>query len=491
MGSVFLISIDRTIMSTATPYITQELQSTPDIGWYGSAYLLTACAFQPAFGRMFWLFSVKAAFLMAMFVFLLGSLLCGVAYSSMALIMGRAVTGLGSAGVLTGSFVIVAKAVPLRSRPLFMSVVGSMFGLGASVGPLLGGVFTDTVTWRWCFYLNLLIGGAIMLAMGVFFQPWKNNHANRTVEARLKDLDLVGNVLLLGSFIMLFLAIQRTAVGVPWRSQEIVGLLTGSGVVGVLFVGWQGWKGDDALLPPRIMGQRTVAASCGLGFLTYGAIINLTYFLPIWFQAIHGDSTVISGVHMSPYYGVSAGFSLLAGYIVSVTGYVTPLAVIGSAIGTVGLGLLTLLSVETTTAQWVGFEILTSAGFGLSILQCFTAVQTVLSEDDMAIGTTAVIAAQSLGGAVFLKVGNSVFQNMLRQSSKGERLPGVDIRKIIDAGTSVFRNEVAAEQLHDELVVYNGALRMVFVVGVPLGALAAVVSCFIEFRSVNSNGHGG
>ena len=325
-----------------------------------------------------------------------------------------------------------------------------------------------------------------MLAMGVFFRPWENNHANRTVEARLKDLDLVGNVLLLGGFIMLFVALQRTAVGVPWRSQEITGLLTGSGVVGALFVGWQCWKGDDALLPPRIMGQRTVAASCGLGFLTYGAITNLTYFLPIWFQVIHGDSAIISGFHMTPYFGVNAAFSLLAGYVVSATGYVTPPAIVGSAIGTVGLGLVTLLSVETTTAQWVGFEILTSAGFGLSILQCFTAVQTVLSEDDIAIGTTAVIAAQSLGGAVFLTVGNSVFQNVLRQLSKGERLPGVDIRKLIDAGTSVFRNEVAVEQLHDELVVYNGALRMVFMVGVPLGALAALASCFIEFKSVNS-----
>jgi MFS family permease len=110
----------------ATPYITQEFRSSPDISWYGSAYLLTACAFQPVFGRVFWLFSVKTAFLMAMFVFLLGSLLCGVAHSSMALIMGRAVAGLGSAGVLTGCFVIVAKAVPLRLRPVFMSVVGSM-----------------------------------------------------------------------------------------------------------------------------------------------------------------------------------------------------------------------------------------------------------------------------------------------------------------------------------------------------------------------------
>lgn len=325
--------------------------------------------------------------------------------------------------------------------------------------------------------------------MGVFFKPWTNNRAHRTIEARLRDLDLVGNVLLLGGFIMLFLALQRTALGVPWRSQEIIGLMTGSGVVGALFVGWECWKGDDALLPPRILGKRTVAASCGLGFLTYGAIINLSYFLPIWFQVIHGDSAIMSGVHMLPYYGVNAAFSVLGGFVVSFTGYSTPPAIIGSAIGTVGLGLLTLLGVETTTAQWVGFQILTSAGFGLSIQQCFTAAQTVLGEDDIAIGTTAVIASQSLGGAVFLTVGNSVFQSLLRQSSEGGRLPGVDLKMMIDLKRIIGAGVSA--QLREELAVYNGALRMVFMVGVPLGALAALVSCFIEFKSVRPVPRGG
>jgi MFS family permease len=126
MFAVFLISIDRTIISTAIPYITGEFNSTPDIGWYGSAYLLTACAFQPVCGRVFMLFSVKKSYLLAMFFFEFGSLLCGVAPSSMTLIIGRAIAGFGSAGILTGSFVVVATAVPLQLRPVFMAVVGLM-----------------------------------------------------------------------------------------------------------------------------------------------------------------------------------------------------------------------------------------------------------------------------------------------------------------------------------------------------------------------------
>ncbi|KAM7191797.1 hypothetical protein V8F20_009160 [Naviculisporaceae sp. PSN 640] len=482
MLAVFLISIDRTIISTAIPYITSEFHSTTDIGWYGSSYLVTACAFQPVFGRIFMLFDVKKAYLVAMFLFELGSLVCGVAPSSMALIVGRAIAGFGCAGVLTGSFVVVSTAVPLRMRPLFIAVVGVMFGVGATCGPLLGGVFTDLVTWRWCFYINLPIGGATVVAMILFFHPKKSKHAKRGFWDRFLDLDIIGNVLLLGASIMLFIALEYATIGVPWNSAKIIGLLVGFGVTAIVFAGWQTWKGDDALMPPRIVSQRTVAASCGLAFMTYGALINLTFFLPIWFQAIKGESAITSGVHMIPYFITNAFFSLLGGVFVSVVGYVTPPAVIGSAIGTAGLGLLTLLNLETTTAQWVGYEILSSAGFGLSIQQGFTAVQTVLGAEDMAIGTAAVVASQSLGGAIMLSVGNSVFQSQLQKSAGA--VPGVDVKEVMDLGAAAFRNIVPAEQLPAMLEISNKALQAVFTVSIPLGGLAVLISCFLEWKSV-------
>lgn len=318
--------------------------------------------------------------------------------------------------------------------------------------------------------------------MILFFNPKKNKHAERTFWDRFLDLDIIGNILLLGASVMLFLALEYTTVGMPWNSAEIIGLLVGFGVTSILFSAWQRWKGDDALMPPRIVSQRTVAASCGMAFMTYGALINLTFFLPIWFQAIKGDSAITSGVNMIPYFVTNAFFSLLAGVFVSVIGYVTPPAVIGSAIGTAGLGLLTMLNVDTTTAQWVGYEILSSAGFGLSIQQGFTAVQTVLGPEDMAIGTAAVVASQSLGGAIFLSVGNSVFQSQLQKASG--TLPGVDIKKVIDSGAAAFRHIVPAEQLPAMLEIYNKALQVVFTVSIPLGGLAALISCFMEWKSV-------
>jgi MFS family permease len=346
-------------------------------------------------------------------------------------------------------------------------------------------------SWRWCFYVNLPVGGATVAAMVLYFNPTKKSNEHRAFVERLMDLDIGGNVLLLGAAIMLFLALEYTTQGIAWSSAAVIGLLAGSGVVTIVFIVWQWWKGDAALMPPRIITQRTVSASCGMAFMVYAALINLTYFLPVWFQAIRGVSALQSGVNMIPYFVVNAFFSLVAAAFVSRIGYVTPPAVIGNAIGTVGLGLMTLLRVDTTTAQWAGYQVLTSAGFGISIQQGFTAVQTVLGPDDMAIATAAVVAAQSLGGAVFLSVGNSVFQNKLLQASAAGVLNGLDIKKIIDSGAASFRHLVPAEDLPAMLEVYNKALTTVFIVSIPLGALAALFSCFIEWRSVRPKKVGG
>jgi hypothetical protein len=348
-------------------------------------------------------------------------------------------------------------------------------------------MLTTVQSWRWCFYVNLPVGAATAVALVLFFNPTRTRNASRGLVERLLALDMGGNVLLLGAAIMLFLALERTTQGIAWSSAEVIGLLSGSGVVTIIFIVWQWWKGDAALMPPRIVMQRSVAASCGMAFMIYAALINLTYFLPIWFQAIRGVSAIQSGVNMIPYFVVNAAFSLVAAVFVSKFGYVTPPAVLGSAIGTVGLGLMTLLRVDTTTAQWVGFQVVTSAGFGIAIQQGFTAVQTVLDFEDMAIATAAVVASQSLGGAVFLSVGNSVFQNQLLQATSANLMDGLDIKKLIDSGAASFRHLVPPEDLPVMLEIYNKALTKVFTVSIPLGVLSAIISCFIEWKSVRAD----
>lgn len=357
----------------------------------------------------------------------------------------------------------------------------SRFGVGATVGPLLGGVFTDLVTWRWCFYFNLPIGGATFVAMTFFFHPPKK-HAmmGKSFFYRTLELDLTGNVILLGACVMLFIALQFTEQNIPWRSAKVIGLLTGSGCTFIMFIVWQWWKADGALMPPRILKQRTVAASCAAAFFIYSAILIHTYYLPMWFQAIKNDSAIHAGVNMIPYVLANAILSILAGIFVSKNGYFTAPAIIGMVIGTVGAGLLSTMNENTPSSMWIGYEILASAGIGMAIQQGFTAIQIVLPLEEVALGTAAIVAFQSLGGAIFISVGNTILQNTLIDAN----IPGLDIQTVIDAGASDYRKYVTAEQLPALVKVYNSALQKVFTAAIPMAGLAILASCFMEWRNV-------
>ncbi|KAK5693728.1 MFS sugar transporter [Elasticomyces elasticus] len=172
--SVFCMALDNTIISTAIPRITDEFKAIDDVGWYGSAYLLTTCAFQLFFGKLYTFLSLKWVYIVAIVIFEIGSAVCGAAPNSTALIVGRAVAGLGSAGIFSGAILIVSKTVPLRSRPTYMGGIGGMYGLASVAGPLMGGAFTDKVSWRWCFYINLPIGAVTLLFITIFYKDSKS-----------------------------------------------------------------------------------------------------------------------------------------------------------------------------------------------------------------------------------------------------------------------------------------------------------------------------
>lgn len=359
------------------------------------------------------------------------------------------------------------------------------FGVGATVGPLLGGVFTDLVTWRWCFYFNLPVGGATLASMVLYFRP-PQEHAleQKSFMYRVGELDLVGNVILLGASIMLFLALQYTEQQIPWSSALIIGLLVGAGLNFMVFCAWQWWKADAALIPPRILEQRSVCASCVVGFFIYAAILIQTYYLPIWFQAIKGYTAIQSGVAMIPYVAANAVASLIAGFFVSRNGYFTAPAIIGCAIGTVGCGLISTITPTSSSGMWIGYEILASAGIGLAIQQGFSAVQIVLPLDEVAVGTAAIVAFQSLGGAVFVSVGNTILQNDLLSASHHNKLPGVDIQAVIKAGASEFRKKVPPEAIPELVEIYVNALQKVFIAAIPMAGLAFIAAMFLEWKSV-------
>ncbi|KAJ7089045.1 major facilitator superfamily domain-containing protein [Mycena crocata] len=483
--SVFLVAIDNTILATAIPKITDQFQSLDDVGWYGSSYLLTTAATQLLFGKFYTFLPIKWVYVTAIIIFEIGSAICGAAPTSSALIIGRAIAGLGSAGIFSGAMIIVANTVPLGKRPLYSGMIGGMYGIASVAGPLMGGAFTDKLTWRWCFYINLPIG-AVTLAVIIFlFKMPKSGQVKREPAPFLERLalfDPLGTFVFVPAIVCLLLALQWGGSKYAWKSGTIIGLLVTFGVLISMFIGIQIWKQERATIPPRIFKQRSIWSSAFYGFCVGAAFYILSFYLPIWFQAINGVSAVRSGIDNLPLILSLVITSIVAGGIIVQIGYYAPFMIASSIVTAVGTGLLTMLTVDSKSSKWIPFEIVCGIGAGMGMQQPFLAAQAVLPLVDVPIGTSIVMFSQTLGGALFISIAQNVFSNKLISGLAS--VPGVSPLLVISAGATSLKSAVPPELLPAVLVAYNKALVSAFYVSVAMSSLSIIGSVVVEWRSV-------
>lgn len=485
--SVFCMALDNTIITTAIPRITDQFKAINDVGWYGSAYLLTTCAFQLFFGKLYTFFSIKWIYLTALVIFEIGSAVCGAAPNSTALIIGRAVAGLGSAGIFSGAILIVANTVPLRQRPTYMGLIGGMYGIASVAGPLMGGAFTDKLTWRWCFYINLPIGAVTFAFIAFFYHPTEKSRAQSFTEGgwrnNLQKFDIYGTLVFLPMIVCLLLALQWGGSKYPWSNGRIIALLVIFAVLLIVFVGIQFWKQENATVPPRILKQRTVAAVAWFAAMIGAAFFTLVYFLPIWFQAIKGASAVKSGIMNLPLILSLVIMSMVVGGLITKIGWYTPFVIAGSVLLSIGSGLVTTFTTTTSHNHWIGYQIIFGFGMGMSMQQTLVAVQTVLPKADVPIGTAIAMFSQTLGGALFISVAQNVFTNSLLKNAK-EAVPGLDSRIVLGTGATELVNVIPPEFLEAVKQAYNGALVNTFYVAVATSVLSVLGAVFFEWKSV-------
>ncbi|OBR12567.1 MFS transporter [Colletotrichum higginsianum IMI 349063] len=485
MSVCFVLALDNTILATAIPQISSDFQSLNDIGWYGSSYLIAQMALLPTCGRLYAFYNIKWVYCLSLAVFELGSIVSAVAPNSMTLIVGRAVSGLGAAGLVSGTTTILSYCVALKKQAILSPFVLGMYSIGSTVGPLVGGSITDNkaLTWRFVFWINLPFGAVgLLLVWFALRKPPPAVQGGLPWLQKIRQVDIPGAILLLGATSCLNLALQWGGIVYPWSNANVFGCLIGFGLLLATFLYLQVRGKESSTVPLHIFRSRTVSASCGFMMLVQVAIVLQSYYWPIYFQSVRNTNARDSGINLLPSIVSNSLGTFCAGWISSKTGHYVPLMWIGAPVLATGGGLYQLIRANSPMGEWIGFQILSGLGYGMCSQMPILAVQVVLSKSDVPTGLVMIMFFQMLGGALAPSVGQNLFTDgLLRNLS---RVQGVDGAAVVAAGGVGFRDMVPPERLDAVINAFNSALRNVFWVALAAPVLAWIVSWAMEWRKL-------
>ncbi|PYH74561.1 MDR family MFS transporter [Aspergillus vadensis CBS 113365] len=484
---LILSSIDMNIVATAVPSITDYFHTVADVGWYSSAFRLCQCSFQFVFGKAYKLFSIKTVFLLANAISIAGSLLCGAASTSTMLVVGRAIAGLGSASLLSGCFVILVQSTPLHKRPMFTGILGAIEGLATLSAPLLGGAIVQSIGWRWCFYINAPLGAATLaLTICCFSDPPKPSAIARMgLKQKIIQLDLTSNLLFIPALTSLFLAFSWAGTKYPWTSGAVIAPLTTFTILTAAFIYNQKRLGDAAALPLRILKRRSVIAGCIFIMCGNSTGNVLEYYLPTYYQVVRGYTPAKSGYMMLPIIIAGTVGALIHGFGTSAIGYYAPFMLFASLMMPVAAGLITTFKINTSFAELIIYTAFSGLAYGIGFSGPQNAVQTVLPVEDVPLGTSIMLFAQSFGPAVAIAIAQVLFVNQL-SVNLGGLVSGIYGASIENSGLSQLVADMSPAKTRDVLVAIDRSLIQTWYLVIGLACATMVGSLMIEWRSVKS-----
>jgi EmrB/QacA subfamily drug resistance transporter len=474
MAGVLLAALDQSIVGTALPRIVSELGGLDKLAWVVTAYLLTATAATPLWGKISDLYGRRRIFQAAIVIFLAGSVLCGLSQNLPQLIAFRAMQGIGGGGLMSLAFSIIGDIIPPRERGRYQGYFGAVFGVSSVAGPLLGGWFTDGPGWRWIFYVNLPVGIAALVITSMSLKLPRVRREHR--------IDYLGAALIVASVSSLLLYLDWAGKEYGWFAVGPLALLIAAVATAVLFVMVE-QRAAEPIIPLRLFRNAVFAVGNLYGFLAGVAMFGAIIFLPLYLQAVMGMTPTQSGLAMLPAVFGILTTSIVSGRLITRTGRYKIFPILGAAILIVSLLALSRLRVDTPYWQLALYELGFGAGLGMTMQTIVTAVQNAVDYRDLGTSTSATTFFRQMGGTIGAAVFGAILANRLAIHLTEQLGPAAVAAQ--DNGAININNLQAIHALPDPvktsvLTALTRALDDVFLVGVPVVALAFVVALFLK-----------
>lgn len=430
--AVFLAALDVTIITTALPTISEHFNSSAGYTWIGSAFLLANAASIPSWGKVSDIFGRKPMLLVANIIFMVGSLVAALSNSIGMLIAARAVQGIGGGGLIILVNILIGDLFSMRNRAAFYGMIGGVWAIASSIGPIIGGAFTQAVSWRWCFYINLPLDGLAFIILVIFLDV---KTPRTPILEGLKAIDWVGSLAVVGGTLMFLFGMQFGGVDAPWDSAEVLCLIIFGVAVWVLFGIWE-WKfAKYPIMPMGIFSSRSKMAVLGVVFFHGFVFISTSYYLPLYFQAILGATPILSGVYLLPT-AISLAFSSIGtGIFVKKVGMFLPPIYFGLFMMTVGYGLLINIDASSSWAKIILYQIVAGVGIGPLFQAPIIALQAHINPRDIGTATATLGFIRQLATSTSVVIGEVVFQNeMARKSDTLTRVLGPQLAQRLGGG---------------------------------------------------------
>jgi MFS family permease len=486
LSSTFLFALDYTIVADIQPVIVEHFNSVGKLSWLSVAFNIGAVATNLVWGKIFGQFNAKWTYILCVFLFEAGSALCGAAPTIEALIVGRAICGLGGSGMYVGVMTLLAATTTIQERPMYVSGTGLTWGLGTVLGPIIGGAFTDSSAgWRWSFYVNLCIG-AICAPVYIFMLPNKDPRPGVSLLDRAREMDYLGGILIIGAFISGVMAVTFGGVTYPWNSGKIIGLFVCSGVLFILLGLQQVFSVfttiSRRIFPVEFFKIRTMLILFAMTAAGGTAIFIPIYMIPLFFQFTRSDSAFESGVRLLPFIILMIFAVISNGAILSAYGYYMPWYTVGGLLVLTGGALMYTVDDMTSVSRVYGYTILIGFGDGLFAQASFSVAQAIVDPKMVASAVGFITCAQISGVTIALAITNSVFLNKSQTSIQAilPNVPTEEIQQAISGAGSQFFQDLSGPVKEQVLAAIVSAMSNAYILVITAGALVAVLSLVMK-----------